>query len=292
MEGEGIMKSEISNAKVADILIQALPYIRKYNGRIVVVKYGGNAMESPVIQEQVMKDIVLMTAIGIKVVVVHGGGLDIADALKKMGIETRFINGKRVTDTETMDVVQGVLAGKVNKNLVKMLHAAGGRAVGICGIDGPTLVAQPMAQEMGEVGHITYVNTKQITDLLADGYIPVISSVASDGKERSFNVNADTAAASIAGALKAEAMVAMTNIDGVMRDPNDRASLIHKISVDEAASLQEQGVIEGGMIPKVECCIDAISAGVKKVFIINGTMPHSILVEFLTDEGSGTMFIP
>ncbi len=278
--------------EVAEILIQALPYIQKYNNRIVVVKYGGNAMETKKIQAQVMKDIVLMTTIGIKVVVVHGGGIDISEMLKKVGIEAKFINGKRVTDEATMEVVQGVLAGKVNKNLVKLINAEGGHAVGICGIDNNMLLAQQMSREMGEVGVITYVNTKVITDLIDAGYIPVISSIATDGKGRSFNINADTAAACIAGALKAEAMVAMTNIDGVMRDPNDPESLISKISVDEAAQLQEQGVIAGGMIPKVECCIDAIDAGVKKVFIINGMIPHSILVEFLTDEGSGTMFVP
>lgn len=281
-----------SKTETAEILIQALPYIRKYNGKIVVVKYGGNAMENPEMQKAVMEDVVLMTMIGIKVVIVHGGGIDIAAALKKLGMESRFINGKRVTDEATMEVVQSVLAGKVNKNLTKMLNAAGCKAVGVCGIDGNMLIAQQMSREMGEVGTITYVNTKLIHDLLDSGYVPVITSIATDGRGRSFNVNADTAASAVAGALKAEAMVAMTNINGVMRDVNDPDSLISKVSVDDAAELEKEGVIAGGMIPKIECCIDAINAGVKKVFVINGTVPHSILVEFLTDEGSGTMFVP
>ena len=238
-----------------------------------------------------MGDIVLLSLIGIKVVLVHGGGPEITQMLGQVGKESKFVNGLRVTDKETVDIVQMVLAGKVNKNLVNLLHHKGGKAVGLCGIDGHMIEAEMLNPELGYVGEITKVNVEPITDVLEKGYIPVISTVGCDKEGNVYNINADTAAAKIAGILGAESLISMTDIEGILRDKDDPSTLISKIYVDEAPQLVEDGVISGGMIPKVECCIDAINSGVRKVFIIDGRIPHSILIETLTNEGIGTMFV-
>lgn len=281
----------ITNAQRAEVLTAALPYIKKYYGKVVVVKYGGNAMISDELKDAVMGDIVLLSLIGIKVVLVHGGGPEITHMLDAVGKETKFINGLRVTDKETVDIVQMVLAGKVNKNLVNLLHQKGGKAIGLCGIDGHMIEAEMLNPSLGYVGEITKVNVEPITDVLEKGYIPVISTVGCDNDGNVYNINADTAAAKIAGILGAESLISMTDIEGILRDKNDPSTLISKILVDEAPQLVEEGVISGGMIPKVECCIDAIESGVRKVFIIDGRIPHAILIETLTNEGIGTMFV-
>lgn len=281
----------MDNAQRAQVLIHALPYIQKYTNKIVVVKYGGNAMISDELKDAVMGDIVLLSLIGIKVVLVHGGGPEITHMLDAVGKETKFINGLRVTDKETVDIVQMVLAGKVNKNLVNLLHQKGGKAIGLCGIDGHMIEAEMLNPSLGYVGEITKVNVEPITDVLEKGYIPVISTVGCDNDGNVYNINADTAAAKIAGILGAESLISMTDIEGILRDKNDPSTLISKILVDEAPQLVEEGVISGGMIPKVECCIDAIESGVRKVFIIDGRIPHAILIETLTNEGIGTMFV-
>ena len=281
----------MTNAQRAEVLTQALPYIQKYTNKIVVVKYGGNAMINDELKDAVMGDIVLLSLIGIKVVLVHGGGPEITQMLKQIGKETRFINGLRVTDKETVDVVQMVLAGKVNKNLVNLLHHKGGKAVGLCGIDGHMIEADFLSRELGYVGEITNVNVEPITDVLEKGYIPVISTVACDKEGNVYNVNADTAASKIAAMLGAESLISMTDIEGILRDKDDPSTLISKILVSDAPSLVEEGIISGGMIPKVACCIDAIKSGVRKVFIIDGRIPHAILIETLTNEGIGTMFV-
>lgn len=281
----------MNNAQRAEVLTQALPYIQKYTNKIVVVKYGGNAMINDELKDAVMGDIVLLSLIGIKVVLVHGGGPEITQMLKQIGKETRFVNGLRVTDKETVDVVQMVLAGKVNKNLVNLLHHKGGKAIGLCGIDGHMIEADFLNKELGYVGEITNVNVEPITDVLEKGYIPVISTVACDKEGNVYNVNADTAAAKIAAMLGAESLISMTDIEGILRDKDDPSTLISKILVSEAPALMEEGIISGGMIPKVDCCIDAIKSGVRKVFIIDGRIPHAILIETLTNEGIGTMFI-
>ena len=284
-------ENNITNAQRAQVLIHALPYIQKYNNKIVVVKYGGNAMISDELKDAVMGDIVLLSLIGIKVVLVHGGGPEITSMLEKVGKETKFVNGLRVTDKETVDIVQMVLAGKINKNLVNLLHQKGGNAIGLCGIDGHMIEAACLNPTLGYVGEITKINTKPIEDVLENGYIPVISTVGCDNDGNVYNINADTAAAKIAGLLGAESLISMTDIDGILRDKNDPSTLISKILVDEAPELMEKGIISGGMIPKVECCIDAIKSGVKKVFLIDGRIPHAILIETLTNEGIGTMFV-
>lgn len=281
----------MTNAQRAEVLTQALPYIQKYTDKIIVVKYGGNAMINDELKDAVMGDIVLLSLIGIKVVLVHGGGPEITQMLKAVGKESKFVNGLRVTDKETVDIVQMVLAGKVNKNLVNLLHHKGGKAVGLCGIDGHMIEAEVLNPELGFVGEITNVNVEPITDVLEKGYIPVISTVGCDKEGNVYNINADTAASKIAGILGAESLISMTDIEGILRDKDDPSTLISKIDVNEAPALFEEGVISGGMIPKVECCIDAIHSGVRKVFIIDGRIPHSILVETLTDEGIGTMFV-
>ena len=281
----------MNNAQRAEVLTQALPYIQKYTDKIIVVKYGGNAMINDELKDAVMGDIVLLSLIGIKVVLVHGGGPEITQMLKAVGKESQFVNGLRVTDKETVDIVQMVLAGKVNKNLVNLLHNKGGKAIGLCGIDGHMIEAEMLNPELGYVGEITNVNVEPITDVLEKGYIPVISTVGCDKEGNVYNINADTAAAKIAGILGAESLISMTDIEGILRDKDDPSTLISKIDVSEAPGLFEEGVISGGMIPKVECCIDAIHSGVRKVFIIDGRIPHSILVETLTDEGIGTMFV-
>ncbi len=280
----------LTNELRALVLIQALPYIKQYNDKIVVVKYGGNAMTNEDLKNSVMQDLVLLSTIGIKVVVVHGGGPKISNTLKELGKETNFVNGLRVTDEKTMEVAQMVLAGDINKNLVKMIGNKGGKAIGLSGIDAMMLKAEPISSELGFVGNITEVNPQIIIDTLNLGYIPVISTIACDELGNSYNINADTAAAKIAGALKAESFISMTDIKGVLSDNDDDSSLIHKINVSELGQLQRQGIIDGGMIPKVECCVEAIRRGVKKVFIIDGRVPHSLLIEMFSDEGIGTMF--
>ncbi len=281
----------MDNAQRAQVLIQALPYIQKYNGKILVVKYGGNAMINEDLKQAVMKDIVMLSLIGIKVVLVHGGGPEISQTLNQMGKKSEFVDGLRVTDAETADVVQMVLAGKINKTLVAQLVNIGGRAIGLCGMDGGLLEAKMLDERLGYVGDIVQVNPQPILDLLEKGYIPVISTVGFDKEGHVYNINADTAAARIAGTLKAESMISMTDILGLLRDKNDPSTLIPKVHVSEAPQLEREGIISGGMIPKVECCIEAIRRGVKKVFILDGRVPHAILIEVLTDEGLGTMFV-
>ena len=282
---------ELTNAQRANVLIQALPYIQKYYNKIIVVKYGGNAMINDDLKEAVMGDIVLLSLIGVKVVLVHGGGPEITDMLKKVGKESKFVNGLRVTDKETVDIVQMVLAGKINKNLVNLLQSKGGKAIGLCGIDGHMIKAETKDPELGYVGEITDVDVQPILDVLEKGYIPVVSTVGYDNEGNSYNINADTAAARIAGQLKCESLISMTDIAGILRDKDDPSTLIPKIYVSEAPQLIAQGIISGGMIPKIECCIEAIRRGVKKVFVIDGRIPHAILIETLTDEGIGTMFV-
>lgn len=283
------MDVQFSNAQRAEVLTSALPYIKKYTGKCVVIKYGGNAMINPQLKQQVMEDIVLLWLIGIKVVLVHGGGPEISDTMKRIGKEATFINGLRVTDKETVDIVQMVLAGKVNKDLVNLIQVNGGNAVGLSGIDGGILEATTKDPALGYVGKITNVRTKPITDLLEKNYIPVISTIASDAHGNTYNINGDTAAAYIAGALGAERLIMMTDIAGLMMDKDNPDSLIPQITVSEAKKLYETGIISGGMIPKIDCCIDALKMGVNNVIIMDGRIPHSILMELLTDEGAGTM---
>ena len=282
---------EINNAQRALVLTEALPYIQKYAGKIVVIKYGGNAMINGELKAAVMHDIVLLSLVGAKVVLVHGGGPEISGMLKRVGKESVFKDGLRVTDAETVEIVQMVLAGKTNKDLVNLLQNTGGKAIGLCGIDGHMITAKKMNEDLGFVGDITDINTEPVLDLLEKGYIPVISTVGCDSEGNVYNINADTAAAEIAGKLKAESFISMTDISGLMRDKDDPDSLLRKINVSEATLLIRNGIIQGGMIPKVECCIEAIRRGVQKVFIIDGRIPHAILIETLTDEGIGTMFV-
>lgn len=281
----------VTNAQKAQILMNALPYIKKYSGKIVVVKYGGNAMVNESLKRAVMGDIVLLNLIGIKVVLVHGGGPHIKEVLDRVGIESKFIDGLRVTDAETMKIVQMVLAGQVNKDLVSLIGSMGGNAIGLCGLDDRMIRVRKQSDDLGFVGKITSLDVEIIQDNLDKGYIPVIATIGTDKNGQAYNINADTAAAEIAGALNAECMVSMTNIDGVLRDKDDPASLITDLTLAQADELKKEGVIAGGMIPKVQCCIDAIQAGVKKVFIVNGMVPHAILIELLTEEGLGTMFV-
>lgn len=285
------MINNLSNAERAEVLVQALPNIKKYVGKTVVIKYGGNAMLNDELKEQVMTDIVLLWLIGVKVVLVHGGGPEITDMMAKLGKKAQFVDGLRVTDKETVDIVQMVLAGKVNKTLVTLLEAKGGRAIGISGMDGRLIQATFKDEALGYVGKITKIHIDVVTDMLEKGYIPVVSTVACDKQGNTFNVNGDTAAAYIAGALKAERFILMTDIAGVLRDTSDPSSLIPEITVSEATSLEEEGVISGGMIPKIDCCKEAIEKGVKNVVIMDGTVPHSILMELLTDEGAGTLVV-
>ena len=281
--------NQFTNSQRAQVLTQALPYIRQYNGKIVVVKYGGNAMVSEELREQVMEDIVLLWLVGVRVVLVHGGGPEINDMMNRLGKKPEFVDGLRVTDQETVDIVQMVLAGKVNKTLVKLLEVKGGKAMGISGMDGGLIEARMKRAELGYVGSITGVNIEPVMDLLEKGYIPVISTLGCDKEGNTYNINGDTAAAFIAGALGAERLIMMTDIAGVLRDKNDPNTLIPELTIGEAIKLFEEKVIAGGMIPKVECCIDAIHRGVERVIIMDGRVPHSILMEILTDEGAGTM---
>ena len=282
---------DVSNQHRAEILVEALPYIRKYNNKVLVIKYGGNAMINETLKQQVMEDVALLHLISVKVVLVHGGGSEISDTLKRIGKEAKFVDGLRVTDRETVEVVQMVLAGKINKTLVKLLESKGGKAMGISGIDGHMIMAKVKDEKLGYVGEITSVNVQPILDLLEKDYIPVISTVGSDLDGNTYNINADTAAAHIAGALRAERLITMTDITGVMMDPHDPESLMPCIDLVDARQLMEKGVISGGMIPKIECCIDAISYGVRKVIILDGRVPHAILMEVLTNEGAGTMVV-
>ena len=283
------MENELTNMERAEVLTQALPYIKKYSGKIVVIKYGGNAMVNEQLKQQVMEDIALLWLIGVKVVLVHGGGPEISETMKRLGKQAQFVNGLRVTDKETVDIVQMVLAGKVNKTLVNLLQMKGGHAVGLSGIDGGIIEATMKDEALGYVGKITRIRTQPIMDLLEKNYIPVISTVASDRQGNTYNINGDTAAAYIAGALNAERLIMMTDIAGLLRDKDDPDTLIPALTVTEAKKLFDEGVISGGMIPKVDCCIEAIGKGVKHVVIMDGRVPHSILMELLTDEGAGTM---
>ena len=283
------MENELTNMERAEVLTQALPYIKKYGGKIVVIKYGGNAMVNERLKQQVMEDIALLWLIGVKVVLVHGGGPEISETMKRLGKQAQFVNGLRVTDKETVDIVQMVLAGKVNKTLVNLLQMKGGHAVGLSGIDGGIIEATMKDEALGYVGKITRIRTQPITDLLEKNYIPVISTVASDRQGNTYNINGDTAAAYIAGALNAVRLIMMTDIAGILRDKDDPSTLIPALTVKEAKKLFDEGVISGGMIPKVDCCIEAIGKGVKHVVIMDGRVPHSILMELLTDEGAGTM---
>ena len=282
---------ELSNAMRGQVLVEALPYIQKYSDKIVVIKYGGNAMINEELKDAVMGDIALLSQIGIKVVLVHGGGPEITDMLGKIGKKSEFVDGLRVTDKETADIVQIVLAGKVNKSLVALLGRLGCKAIGLCGADNHLITAEVKDERLGFVGEITDINPEPITDLLNMGYVPVISTTGCDNDGNVYNINADTAAAKIAGILGAESFISMTDIAGLLRDINDPSSLISKVSVSEIPELINDGIISGGMIPKIECCREAIRRGVKKVFIIDGRVPHSLLIEILTDEGLGTMFV-
>ncbi len=279
----------LTNLQRAEVITQALPYIQKYHNKIIVIKYGGNAMISEELKMQVMEDIVLLSLIGVKPVLVHGGGPEISEMLKRVGKESVFVDGLRVTDKETAEIVQMVLAGKINKHLVNLLGEYGGSAIGISGIDGHLIEAEIKDERLGFVGEITNVNVQPILDLLEKDYIPVVSTVGCDNEGNVYNINADTAAAYIAGAMKAERLVTMTDIPGILRDVSDPDSLIKCVTIPEAYKLFEEGVISGGMIPKVECCIDAIKKGVHRVTILDGRVPHAILLEMLTDEGAGTM---
>ena len=283
------MENSFSNAQRAQVLTEALPYIKRYTGKTVVVKYGGNAMINESIKQQVMEDIVLLWLIGVKIVLVHGGGPEINEIMQKLGKEPKFVDGLRVTDKETVDIVQMVLAGKVNKSLVNLLESKGGKAMGISGMDGGLIEATMKDERLGYVGKITKIHINPVTDLLEKGYIPVISTVGCDKEGNTYNINGDTAAAYIAGALNAERLIMMTDIVGLLRDKDDPTTLIPNVTISRARDLEASGVISGGMIPKIECCIEAINEGVENVVIMDGRVPHSILMELLTDEGAGTM---
>lgn len=279
----------ITNAQRAEILVNALPYIKKYYNKTIVVKYGGNAMINEELKNAVMGDLVLLNTIGIKVVLVHGGGPEISGMLKKIGKESQFVNGLRVTDAETADIVLQVLAGKINKTLVNHLQNSGGKAIGLSGMDGHLIEAEIKDPALGFVGEITDINIDPVNDILEKGYIPVISTVGCDKEGNVYNINADTAAARISSALGAEALFLMTDIVGLLRDKDDESTLISSVCVSEAPQLMREGIISGGMIPKIECCVEAIRQGVDKVFILDGRVPHSLLIETLTNEGIGTM---
>ena len=281
----------IDNKQRAEVLIEALPYIKNYSGKILLVKYGGSAMRDEGLKRAVMGDLVLLSLIGVKVVLVHGGGPEITEMLDRLGKKTEFVDGLRVTDKETADLVQMVLAGKVNKDLVNLVQSLGGKAIGLSGADGGLIEAKQLDPRLGYVGEIESLNVKPLLDVLDAGYIPVVSTVGCDREGNVYNINADTAAARIAGMLKAESFINMTDTPGLLEDEKDESTLIGKIFVSEAQRMINQGQLSGGMIPKVSCCVEAIRRGVKKVFIIDGRVPHSILIETLTDEGMGTMFV-
>ena len=280
---------KLSNQDRAEVLVSALPYIKRYAGKVVVVKYGGNAMVNEQLKQQVMQDVVLLWLVGVRIVLVHGGGPEINEMMDRLGKTPKFVDGLRVTDEETMDIVQMVLAGKVNKTLVNLLEMHGGHALGVSGMDGRLLQCRPRDERLGYVGDIEKVHIAPITDLLEREYIPVVSTVGCDKSGNSYNINGDTAAAYIAGELKAERLILMTDIAGVLRDKDDPSTLIPRITLDELPELKASGVISGGMIPKIQCCQDALERGVQNVVIMDGRVPHSILMELLTDEGAGTM---
>lgn len=278
-----------SNQERAEILVQALPYIQKYHNKIVVIKYGGNAMINEQLKHQVMEDIVLLHQIGVKVVLVHGGGPEISETMKKLGKQATFVDGLRVTDKETIDIVQMVLAGKINKSLVNLLEVHGGKAMGISGMDGRLIEAKIKDERLGYVGDVTKINIQPVFDLLEKDYIPVISTIGCDCEGNAYNINGDTAAAWVAGALEAERLIMLTDIAGLLRDKDDPSTLIPEVTIAQAVKLRAEGIISGGMIPKMDCCVEAIHKGVKNVVIMDGRVPHSILMEILTDEGAGTM---
>lgn len=281
----------INNDIRASIMSEALPYIQKYNNKVVVVKYGGNAMTNDELKQAVMSDIVLLSTVGMKIVLVHGGGPEINTMLRRVGKESKFVNGLRYTDEETVDIVQMVLCGKVNKGLVDMLYQHKGNAVGLCGIDGHMIEAKQLNPDLGLVGEITKIDATIIQNSLDNGYIPVISTVAIGEDGTIYNINADTAAARIAAEMKAESLILMTDIAGLLEDKDDESTLIQTVGVSEVSYLKEKGIISGGMIPKIDCCVEAVRRGVKKANIIDGRIPHSILIELLTNEGAGTMII-
>ena len=279
-----------SHEQQAQTLIEALPYIQKFTGKTIVVKYGGNAMISDELRRAVMSDVILLNLVGIRVVAVHGGGPEISAMLKMIGHESKFVDGLRYTDVTTMDIVQAVLCGKVNKDLVSQLNRLGGRAVGLCGMDGQLFQAEQMDEKYGLVGRITGVNPEPVKNALEHGYIPIVSTVAQGvDSDTAYNINADTAAAKLAEALGAEKLILLTDVRGLLRDPGDESTLIHVVRTQEVPALVEEGVISGGMIPKMQCCVDAIHGGVERVHILDGRIPHSILIELLSDEGIGTM---
>lgn len=281
---------QVSNSERANILVQALPYIKKYAGATVVVKYGGNAMLDDELKSAVMSDIVLMQLVGINVVLVHGGGPEINAMLAKIGKESRFVGGLRYTDRETIDIVQQVLAGKVNKDLVQLLEDAGGKAIGLCGLDGSLLKADKLEADLGFVGEIREVNADILRSAAKDGYIPIVSTVAAGYHGEVYNINADVAAARIAAELGAMKLILMTDVRGLLRDKEDESTIIPVVNVSDVRRLKKEGVISGGMIPKIDCCVDAVRRGVGRAHIIDGRIAHSILVELFTDEGIGTMF--
>ncbi len=281
---------QVSNSERANILVQALPYIKKYAGATVVVKYGGNAMLDDQLKSAVMSDIVLMQLVGINVVLVHGGGPEINAMLDKIGKESKFIGGMRYTDRETIDIVQQVLAGKVNKDLVQLLEDAGGKAIGLCGLDGSLLKADQLEEELGYVGEIREVNAGILRNAAKDGYIPIVSTVAAGYHGEVYNINADVAAARIAAELGAMKLILMTDVRGLLRNREDESTIIPVVNVSDVRRLKKEGVISGGMIPKIDCCVDAVRRGVGRAHIIDGRIAHSILVELFTDEGIGTMF--
>ena len=276
----------------AEVLAEALPYIQKYYGKTVVVKYGGNAMISEELRRAVISDIILLHLVGIRVVVVHGGGPEITDMLKKVGKESKFVDGLRYTDEETMDIVQQVLCGKVNKNLVATLNRMGGKAIGLCGMDGGLFQARQLDPKYGLVGEVTHVHPEPVMDCLKDGYIPVVSTVAQgDDADTAYNINADTAAAQLAVALHAEKLILLTDVRGLLRDPKDESTLLPVVPLSQVPGLVKDGIISGGMIPKVDCCVEAVRSGVRSTIILDGRIPHSILIELLSDEGIGTMLL-
>ena len=284
------MNQQIDNESKAHILAEALPHIQKYRKKIIVVKYGGNAMINDKLKEAVMNDLVLLTTVGIQVVLVHGGGPAINKTLDKIGVESKFVDGLRVTDKETVDVVQMVLAGKVNKDLVCQIGNLGGHAIGLSGMDGNMIKCKPLDDEHGFVGEIVETNMDVIKEVLANSFIPVVSTIGYDEQGNCYNINADTVAAQIAGDLKAEALISMTDIVGLLRDINDESTKIQKVFISDIPALIADGIIKGGMIPKIDSMTQAIRNGCTKAFIIDGRVPHSILMELLTDEGLGTMF--
>lgn len=279
-----------SHEQQAQTLIEALPYIQKFTGKTIVVKYGGNAMISKELRRAVMCDIILLSLVGIQVVVVHGGGPEISGMLKKIGHESHFVDGLRFTDQTTMDIVQAMLCGKVNKDLVSQLNRLGGQAIGLCGMDGQLFQAEQLDDRYGLVGKITNVNPEPVKNALLTHYIPVVSTVAQGvDANTAYNINADTAAAKLAEALHAEKLILLTDVRGLLRDPQDEDTLIHVVQTYEVPELIATGVVSGGMIPKIECCVDAITGGVERVHILDGRIPHSILIELLSDQGIGTM---